>query len=255
MEPPRAGRRSPLHPSRRRHPRHRRRSTRSSPSYGKDIRLVVHTAAQPSHDWAAKDPPTDFSVNANGTLVMLEATRKHCPDACLHLYFHEQGLRRQSQLSAAGRAGVAVGGRANHPFTEHGIDETMSVDHTKHSLFGVSKLAADALAQEYGRYFGMKTGMLPRRLPDRAGSLRHHAPRLPLVPGQVRHHRADVHRLRLQGQAGPRQHPLLRPDQHVLAVLSDAAARRGLQRRRRPAQQLFHEGGDRALRADGPASR
>ena len=49
--------------------------------YGSDIVLVIHSAAQPSHDWAASDPPTDFTVNANGTLVLLEATRKHCPDA------------------------------------------------------------------------------------------------------------------------------------------------------------------------------
>jgi CDP-paratose 2-epimerase len=127
--------------------------------YGKDISLVVHTAAQPSHDWAAKDPPMDFSVNANGTLVMLEATRKHCPDA-VFIFTSTNKVYGDNPnflplVEQESRWEVAAG----HPFAEHGIDETMSVDHTKHSLFGVSKLAADAMAQEYGRYFGMKTGI------------------------------------------------------------------------------------------------
>ena len=97
--------------------------------YGNDIALVVHTAAQPSHDWAAKDPPTDFSVNANGTLVMLEATRKHCPRRGLHLHLDEQGLRRQPQLPAAGRAGVAVGSRPGAPLrrARHRRDDVASI--------------------------------------------------------------------------------------------------------------------------------
>ena len=127
--------------------------------YGKDVALVVHTAAQPSHDWAAKDPPTDFTVNANGTLVMLEATRKHCPDA-VFIFTSTNKVYGDNPnflplVEQESRWEVAAG----HPFAEHGIDETMSVDQTKHSLFGVSKLAADAMAQEYGRYFGMKTGI------------------------------------------------------------------------------------------------
>jgi len=125
--------------------------------YGVDLKVIIHTAAQPSHDWAAKDPHTDFTVNANATLVLLEATRKFCPQApfiftstnkvygdnpnCLPLVEHETRWEVDR----------------THPYAEHGIDETMSVDHTKHSLFGVSKLAADALVQEYGRYFGMNT--------------------------------------------------------------------------------------------------
>ncbi len=127
--------------------------------YGKNITLVVHTAAQPSHDWAAKEPHTDFSVNANGTLVMLEATRKHCPDA-VFIYTSTNKVYGDNPnhlplVELETRWEVAPG----HPFAEHGIDESMSVDQTKHSLFGVSKLAADAMAQEYGRYFGMKTGI------------------------------------------------------------------------------------------------
>ena len=127
--------------------------------YGRDIALVIHTAAQPSHDWAAKDPQTDFSVNANGTLVMLEATRKHCPEA-VFIYtstnkVYGDNPNKLPLVELESRWEVAPA----HPFAEHGIDESMSLDQTKHSLFGVSKLAADVLVQEYGRYFGMKTGV------------------------------------------------------------------------------------------------
>jgi CDP-paratose 2-epimerase len=125
-------------------------------TYGADIQLIIHTAAQPSHDWAAKDPYTDFTVNANGTLVLLENTRQNCPDAVFifcstnkvygdtpnRLPLLEQDLRWEIEET--------------HPFS-NGIDETMSIDHCKHSLFGASKVAADVLVQEYGRYFGMKT--------------------------------------------------------------------------------------------------
>ena len=79
--------------------------------YGSDIELIVHTAAQPSHDWAAKDPHTDFTVNANGTLILLEATRKFSPAGLFHFHFHQQSLRRQPQQPAPGRAGDAVGDR------------------------------------------------------------------------------------------------------------------------------------------------
>ena len=125
--------------------------------YGGSIALVLHTAAQPSHDWAAREPETDFAVNAVGTLNLLEATRRHAPDACFlftstnKVYGDTPNrlplveLERRWELDGA------------HPYAAHGIDEGMSVDQTLHSLFGASKLAADALVQEYGRYFGMKT--------------------------------------------------------------------------------------------------
>ena len=126
--------------------------------YGKDISCVVHTAAQPSHDWAAREPFTDFGVNATGTLIMLEATRQYCPEAAFiftstnkvygdtpnNLPLVEQETRWEVDKS--------------HPYFEHGIDEEMTIDHSKHSLFGASKAAADLMAQEYGRYFGLKTG-------------------------------------------------------------------------------------------------
>ena len=123
---------------------------------GKGLALVIHTAAQPSHDWAARDPHADFSVNAVGTLNLLEATRQHAPAAAFiftstnkvygdtpnSLPLVEQEKRWEIQP-----------GHAYEP----GIPETMSIDQTKHSLFGASKVAADVLVQEYGRYFGMKT--------------------------------------------------------------------------------------------------
>jgi CDP-paratose 2-epimerase len=125
--------------------------------FGKEISLIIHTAAQPSHDWAAREPLTDFGVNATGTLHLLEATRLHCPEAVFiftstnkvygdtpnRLPLVEQETRWE--IDAA------------HPYTI-GIDEHMSLDHTKHSIFGASKVAADVMVQEYGRYFGMKTG-------------------------------------------------------------------------------------------------
>ncbi|HYP05945.1 MAG TPA: NAD-dependent epimerase/dehydratase family protein [Bryobacteraceae bacterium] len=126
--------------------------------YSSSIALVIHTAAQPSHDWAARDPFTDFSINANGTLNLLEATRAYCPKATFiftstnkvygdrpnSLPLIEQDLRWEIDPS--------------HPY-RNGIDESMSIDGTMHSLFGASKVAADVLVQEYGRYFKMNTGV------------------------------------------------------------------------------------------------
>jgi CDP-paratose 2-epimerase len=125
---------------------------------GKRVSLVVHTAAQPSHDWAAREPHTDFSVNANGTLVMLDATRKFCPNAVFIFTSTNKvygDLPNELPLIEHNtRWEVAP----SHAFAEYGIDETMSIDRSKHSLFGASKVAADVMTQEYGRYFGIRTG-------------------------------------------------------------------------------------------------
>ena len=125
--------------------------------FGDSIEVIIHTAAQPSHDWAARDPHTDFTVNANGTLTLLEATRQHCPQASfIFTSTNKVYGDNPNSLPLVERETRWEVDEA-HPFSEHGIDESMSVDHTKHSLFGASKLAADALVQEYGRYFDMKT--------------------------------------------------------------------------------------------------
>jgi len=126
--------------------------------FREDICLIIHAAAQPSHDWAATDPYTDFTVNANGTLVLLESTRRFCPEAVFifcstnkvygdrpnFLPLIEQELRWEIDHV--------------HPYYQ-GIDESMSIDNCQHSLFGASKAAADLVVQEYGRYFGIKTGI------------------------------------------------------------------------------------------------
>ena len=125
--------------------------------YGASIALVIHTAAQPSHDWAAREPFTDFSVNANGTLNLLEAARRHCPDAP----FIFTSTNKVYGDTPNALPLVELENRweldPSHPWGAHGIPEAMSIDQTKHSLFGASKAAADVMVQEYGRYFGMKT--------------------------------------------------------------------------------------------------
>jgi CDP-paratose 2-epimerase len=125
---------------------------------GKNVSLVVHTAAQPSHDWAAREPFTDFTINANGTLVMLEATRRHCPDATFVFTSTNKVYGDAPNELPLVERETRWEVEPSHPFAEHGIDETMRIDQSKHSIFGASKVAADVLTQEYGRYFGMKTG-------------------------------------------------------------------------------------------------
>jgi CDP-paratose 2-epimerase len=124
---------------------------------GRAICAVVHTAAQPSHDWAARDPQTDFGINANGTLNLLEATRRHCPDAAFVFTSTNKVYGDTPNLLPLVEEETRWEVRADHPFAAHGIDESMSIDRSLHSLFGASKLAADVLVQEYGRYFGLKT--------------------------------------------------------------------------------------------------
>lgn len=126
--------------------------------YGNDIKLIVHTAAQPSHDWAAKEPFTDFTVNANGTLNLLEMTRQHCPEAVFIFTSTNKVYGDNPNYLPLVELETRFEIDESHPYYANGIDEHMSIDHTKHSLFGASKVAADVLVQEYGRYFGMKTG-------------------------------------------------------------------------------------------------
>lgn len=126
--------------------------------YGRDIAVIIHAAAQPSHDWAVREPAINFEINATATLYLLEAARRHSADAVFvftstnKVYGDTPNalplveLERRWELPASHRYHA-------------GIDETMSVDQSSHTLFGVSKMAADLSVQEYGRYFGMKTGV------------------------------------------------------------------------------------------------
>ena len=127
--------------------------------YGTDIECVVHAAAQPSHEWASTDPITDFSVNATGTLVLLEATREHCPDASFLFTSTNKVYGDRPNALPLVELETRWELDESHVFHERGIDESMSIDNCTHSLFGASKAAADLLVQEYGRYFGMKTGV------------------------------------------------------------------------------------------------
>lgn len=125
--------------------------------YSSDIKVVIHTAAQPSHDWAAKEPLTDFTVNANGTLNLLELTRTYCPKAPFIFTSTNKVYGDKPNELPLRELATRWEPAEDHPYFEHGIDESMSIDQSKHSLFGASKLAADILVQEYGRYFGMNT--------------------------------------------------------------------------------------------------
>ncbi|MGF1934218.1 MAG: NAD-dependent epimerase/dehydratase family protein [Nostoc sp. ChiQUE02] len=125
-------------------------------TYNKDISLIIHTAAQPSHDWAASAPYTDFTINANGTLVLLENTRQNCPEAVFIFCSTNKVYGDTPNLFPLVEQEQRWEIERRHPYYQ-GVDETMSIDNSKHSLFGASKVAADILVQEYGRYFNMKT--------------------------------------------------------------------------------------------------
>src|SRR5690606_78728 len=126
-----------------------------SKKYGSSIAVVIHAAAQPSHDSAAKEPYTDFDVNAVRTLNVLENTRLHAPEAVfIHCCTNKVYGDRPNYLplrELETRYEIEEG----HPY-EDGITEDMSIDGCLHSIFGASKVAADVMVQEYGRYFGMK---------------------------------------------------------------------------------------------------
>jgi len=118
--------------------------------------LIIHTAAQPSHDMAAFDPENDFTINANGTLILLEAFRRYAPEA-VFIFTSTNKVYGDTPNSLPF---IELESRYELPKKHrfyNGIDETMSIDRSTHSLFGVSKVSADLLVQEYGRYFNLNT--------------------------------------------------------------------------------------------------
>ena len=179
----------------------------------------MHTAAQPSHDWAAKEPQTDFGVNANGTLNLLEAARKHAIDApfifCstnkvygdtpnfLPLEEHEERLEMPARPRVLRR----------HP----DLDVDRRLDALAVRRLQGRRRPAGAGVRALLRHADR---LLPRRLPDRPQPRRRAAPRLPLLPDALHDHRPAVHRVRLRGQAGARQHPLRRPRGRLRGVPS-----------------------------------
>ena len=132
-----------------------------------DIEIVVHTAAQPSHDWAAQDPHTDFSVNANGTLNLLEASRRSTPDATFIFLSTNKVYGDTPNHLPLVELETRLELPEDHPYFG-GIDTSMSIDHCMHSLFGVSKAAADLAGAGVRALLRHADGLLPRRLPDRA---------------------------------------------------------------------------------------
>jgi CDP-paratose 2-epimerase len=125
---------------------------------GRHIALVVHCAAQPSHDWAAREPVTDFTVNANGTLTLLEAARRHAPEAVFVFTSTNKVYGDRPNALPLVELPTRYEIAPDHPYRD-GIPESMPIDQCLHSLFGASKVAADVLVQEYGRYFGLRTGV------------------------------------------------------------------------------------------------
>ncbi len=138
--------------------------------YSSDIEMVIHTAAQPSHDWAANEPLTDFSINATGTMNMLEVTRLNCPKATFIFtstnkvygdrpnYNYDTNKIDEYNLLIK-ELDTRYEGINRITGELSSIDETMSIDNTKHSVFGASKVSADVMCQEYGKYFGMNVGI------------------------------------------------------------------------------------------------
>jgi len=119
--------------------------------------LVIHCAAQPSHDKARDIPLVDFEVNAVGTLNMLEGVRRHSPDAVFcHMSTNKVYGDAPNEVPLIEQATRFDYSRKED---HHGIDETCRIDQTLHSVFGASKTAADVMAQEYGRYYGLKVGV------------------------------------------------------------------------------------------------
>jgi CDP-paratose 2-epimerase len=124
--------------------------------HGRAIELVIHTAAQPSHDWAAREPYTDFDINAVGTMNVLEATRLNAPEATFIFTSTNKvyGDRPNSLPLVELETRWEI--ESGHTYWD-GIREEMPIDECLHSLFGASKVAADILVQEYGRYFGLRS--------------------------------------------------------------------------------------------------
>ena len=123
----------------------------------KKIKAIIHTAAQPSHDWAVNEPFTDFHVNASGTLNLLEAFRKYCPEATFIFTSTNKVYGDNPNFLPLEEKKLRYEIKKKHEYYLRGINEKMSLDNTTHSLFGASKLSADLLVQEYGRYFDLRT--------------------------------------------------------------------------------------------------
>ena len=163
----------------------------------------------------SRRPTSASTPTARSTCSRRRASTRSTPRSSSARPTRSTATRRTGCRSRSTRSGSSC--PRDHEYYD-GIPTSMSIDGSTHSLFGVSKAAADLLVQEYGRYFDMPTVALPRRLPDRPQPRRHAAARLPLLPDALHDHRPAVHRVRLRGQAGARQHPLRRPGGRLRGV-------------------------------------
>ena len=125
---------------------------------GQRIQLIIHAAAQPSHDWAAREPMIDFGINALGTLHLLEATRRYAADAAFAFISTNKVYGDAPNELPLVELETRWELDPKNVFYAYGIDESMRIDQTMHSVFGASKVAADVMVQEYGRYFSLPTG-------------------------------------------------------------------------------------------------
>ena len=127
-------------------------------TYGKEIKGIIHTAAQTSHDYSAKDPSLDFSINADATLNLLEVYRSYTPQAVFIFTSTNKVYGDKVNSLPFKDYGTRFDLKKDDRYF-NGIDEDFFLDQSTHSIFGVSKLSADSLVQEYGRYFNLQTGI------------------------------------------------------------------------------------------------
>ena len=222
--------------------------------YAPRIALVIHAAAQPSHDWAARDPHADFTINAGGTLNLLERCRQHCARSAVRLHLDQQGLRRHAEPAAAGGARDALG-TIGQTTRSPGTASTKRCRSTRActACSGFRKSAADVLVQEYGRYFGMKTvcfrgGCLTG--PSHSGTALHG------FLAYLMKCTATGSRYQVFGYKGKQVRDNIHSDDLVSAFwhfFQNPALGRGLQHGRRSRLQLFHAGSDRDLPGRSPA--
>ena len=126
--------------------------------YKNKIKCIIHCAAQPSHDWASKEPLTDFSINANGTLNLLYLTNKYCKKSVFIYVSTNKVYGDLPNFLPLKEKKKRFEIKRRHKFYK-GVNEEMSIDKSVHSLFGVSKTSGDLLTQEFGKNFKIKTGI------------------------------------------------------------------------------------------------
>ena len=221
-------------PRRPRHPRPRRRAR------------AVRAAAAPRSRWSStapasrrttgprREPFTDFDVNAGGTLNLLEATRLHAPDAPFIFMSTNKVYGDAPNALPLVELEHALGDRPGHTVRATASARTMSIDGCLHSLFGASKVAADVMVQEYGRYFGLRTACFRRRHADRPAARRRRAARLPRLRDALRDDGPPYTVFGYQGKQVRDAIHCARPDRALRLRVPRAARRRGLQHRRRP---------------------